>query len=158
MPTGTKHHRTTFTKTEQREAVKRTFSMVKDGESITRARKFIANELDVSPNTLWVWQDKLGMTVPNVIKTANLVKNNGTTRQSTRVTTKTNPTVIKGLEVMKGKLGNVFTSLVDQDGRYSNHDAAAISGIANVILGSCKQILVERKAMSTVAKTEHLSQ
>ena len=152
MPTGTKHHRTTFTKTEQREAVKRTFSMVKNGESITRARKFIANELDVSPNTLWVWQDKLGMTVPNVIKTADLVKSSG--RKSTKLTT--NPNVIKGLEVMKGKLGNVFTSLVDQDGRYSNHDAAAISGIANVILGSCKQILVERKAIGTVNKTEHL--
>ena len=158
MPTGTIHRKHTFTKTEKREAVKRTFSLFRNGDSITRARKFVSNELGISPNTLWVWQDKLGMSVPNVIKTANLVKNNGTTRQSTRVTTKTNPNVIKGLEVMKGKLGNVFTSLVDQDGRYSNHDAAAISGIANVILGSCKQILVERKAISTVAKTEHLSQ
>ena len=157
MPIKTKHHRTTFTKTEQRKAVNRVFSLVRDGDSITRARKFIANEFNVSPNTLWVWQDKLGMSVPNVIKTANLVKNNGTTRQSARLTTRTNPNVIKGLEVMKGKLGNVFTSLVDQDGRYSNHDAAAISGIANVILGSCKQILVERKAISKVAKTEHLS-
>ena len=153
MPTGTTHRRHTFTKTEQRKAVKRTFSMVRDGESITRARKFVANELDVSPNTLWVWQDKLGMTVPNVIKTADLVKSSG--RKSTKLTT--NPNVIKGLEIMKGKLGTVFTSLVDQDGTYSNHDAAAISGVANVILGSCKQILVERKAIGTVAKTEHLS-
>ena len=157
MPIKTKHHRTTFTKTEQRKAVNRTFSMVKNGDSITQARKFVANDLGVSPNTIWVWQDKLGLSVPNVLKTTDLVKSNGTTRQSARLTTKTNPNVIKGLEVMKGKLGNVFTSLVDQDGRYSNHDAAAISGIANVILGSCKQILVERKAMGTVAKTEHLS-
>ena len=156
MPTETTHRKHTFTKTEQREAVKRTFSMVKDGESITRARKFIANELDVSPNTLWVWQDKLGMNVPNVIKTADLVRSNG--RQSTKLAAKTNPNVIKGLEIMKGKLGTVFTSLVDQDGTYSNKDATAISGIANVILGSCKQILVERKAISTAAKTEHLSQ
>ena len=131
--------------------------MVKNGDSITQARKFVANDLGVSPNTIWVWQDKLGLSVPNVLKTTNLIKSNGTTRQSTRLTTRTNPNVIKGLEVMKGKLGNVFTSLVDQDGRYSNHDAAAISGIANVILGSCKQILVERKAIGTVAKTEHLS-
>jgi len=58
---------------------------------------------------------------------------------------------------MKGKLGTVFTSLVDQDGRFSNTDATAISGVANVILGSCKQVLLERKAMSIVAKTEHLS-
>ena len=157
MPIGIKPHKRTFNKTEQRKAVKLTFSMVKDGDSITKARKFVANELGVSPNTIWVWQDKLGMSVPNVLKTTNLIKSNGTTRQSTRLTTRTNPNVIKGLEVMKGKLGNVFTSLVDQDGRYSNHDAAAISGIANVILGSCKQILVERKAISKVAKTEHLS-
>ena len=157
MPTGTIHRKHTFTKTEQRKAVKLTFSMVRDGDSITKARKFVANELGVSPNTIWVWQDKLGLTVPHVIKTTNLVKNNGTTRQSAKLTTKTHPNVIKGLEIMKGKLGNVFTSLVDQDGRYSNNDATAISGIANVILGSCKQILVERKAIGTVAKTEHLS-
>ena len=154
MPTGTIHRKHTFTKTEQRKAVNHVFSLVKDGDSITRARKFVANEFNVSPNTLWVWQDKLGMNVPNVIKTADLVKSNG--RQSTNLTTKSGTNVIKGLEVMKGKLGNVFTSLVDQDGTYSNNDAAAISGIANVILGSCKQILVERKAISTVAKTEHL--
>ena len=154
MPTETKHHRNTFTKTEQRKAVNRTFSLVREGESITRARKFIASELDISPNTLWVWQDKLGMKVPNVIKTADLVKSNG--RQSTKLTIKTNPNVVKGLEVMKGKLGTVFTSLVDQDGRYSNHDATAISGVANVILGSCKQVLLERKAMGKVNKTEHL--
>ena len=147
--------KTKHTKTEQRNIVNRAFALVRSGHSITNARKTIANEIGVSPNTLWVWQDKLGMNVPNVIKTADLVKSNG--RQSTNLTTKSGTNVIKGLEVMKGKLGNVFTSLVDQDGRYSNHDAAAISGIANVILGSCKQILVERKAIGTVAKTEHLS-
>ena len=58
---------------------------------------------------------------------------------------------------MKGQLGVVFTSLVNQDGRYSNTDATAISGVANVILGSCKQVLLERKALNTVAKTDHLS-
>ena len=57
---------------------------------------------------------------------------------------------------MKGKLGTVFTSLVDQDGRYSNHDATAISGVANVILGSCKQVLLERKAITKVRKTGNL--
>ena len=150
MPIGIKH-----TKTEQRRVVNRTFALVRDGHSITSARKAVAKEIGVSPNTLWTWQNKFGMTTPNVIKTTDLVKSNG--RQSTKLTTKTNPNVIKGLEIMKGKLGTVFTSLVDQDGTYSNHDAAAISGVANVILGSCKQILVERKAMGAIAKTEHLS-
>ena len=149
MPIGIKH-----TKTEQRRVVNRTFALVRNGHSITNARKTVAKEIGVSPNTLWVWQDKLRMTVPNVIKTTDLVKSSG--RQSTKLTTKTSTTAINGLEAMKGQLGIVFTSLVDQDGTYSNHDATAISGVANVILGSCKQILVERKAVSTVAKTEHL--
>ena len=156
MPTGKTHHRRTFTKTEQRKAVNAAFSLVRNGDSITRARKIIADEYNISPNTLWVWQDKLGLTVPNVIKTNDLVRNHGTTRKSTTLSTKSGANVIKGLEVMKGKLGTVFTSLVDQDGRFSNQDATAISGVANVILGSCKQVLLERKAMGKVNKTEHL--
>ena len=94
------------------------------------------------------------MTVPNVIKTADLVKNNS--HKSTKLTTKLGTSTIKGLENMKGQLGVVFTSLVDQDGRFSNQDATAISGTANVILGCCKQVLLERKAISKVNKTEHL--
>ena len=148
MSIGIKH-----TKTEQRKIVNRTFGLVRNGHSITSARKTVAKEIGVSPNTLWVWQDKFGMATPKVVKTADLVRNNGTTN----LTTKTSTTAIKGLEVMKGQLGVVFTSLVNQDGRFSNSDATAISGVANVILGSCKQVLLERKAMSTVAKTEHLS-
>ena len=149
MPIGIK-----YTKTEQRRVVNRTFALVKEGHSITNARKTIAREIGVSPNTLWVWQDKLGMNVPNVIKTVDLVKNNG--RHTTKLTTKSGTDVIKGLEVMKGKLGTVFSSLVDQDGRFSNSDATAISGVANVILGSCKQVLLERKALNTGTKTDHL--
>jgi len=148
MSIGIKH-----TKTEQRKIVNRAFGLVRNGHSITSARKTIAKEIGVSPNTLWVWQDKFGMTTPKVVKAADLVRNNGTTN----LTTKTSTTAIKGLESMKGQLGVVFTSLVNQDGRYSNTDATAISGVANVILGSCKQVLLERKAMSIVAKTEHLS-
>ena len=151
MPIGIKH-----TKTEQRRVINRTFTLVKNGHSITSARKIVAHEIGVSPNTLWVWQDKLGMKVPNVIKTTDLVNNHGTTRKSIALSTKSSTNVIKGLEVMKGKLGTVFTSLVDQDGRYSNHDATAISGVANVILGSCKQVLLERKALGKVNKTETL--
>ena len=148
MSIGIKH-----TKTEQRKIVNRTFGLVRNGHSITSARKTIAKEIGVSPNTLWVWQDKFGMTTPKVVKTTDLVKNNGTAN----LTTKTSTTAIKVLESMKGQLGVVFTSLVNQDGRYSNTDATAISGVANVILGSCKQVLLERKAMNAVAKTEHLS-
>ena len=148
MSIGIKH-----TKTEQRKVVNRVFGLVRNGHNITSARKTIAGEIGVSPNTLWVWQDKFGMTTPNTIKTADLVRNNGTSN----LATKTSTTAIKGLESMKGQLGVVFTSLVNQDGRYSNTDATAISGVANVILGSCKQVLLERKALNTVANTDHLS-
>ena len=151
MSIGIKH-----TKTEQRKVVNRVFGLVRNGHSITSARKTVAKEIGVSPNTLWVWQDKFGMTTPNVIKATDLVKNNGV-RKTAKLTTATSTAAIKGLEAMKGKLGIVFTSLVDQDGRFSNTDATAISGVANVILGSCKQVLLERKAISTVAKTDHLS-
>jgi transposase-like protein len=150
MSIGIKH-----TKTEQRKIVNRTFGLVRNGHSITNARKTVAKEIGVSPNTLWVWQNKFGMTTPNVIKATDLVKNNGV-RKTAKLTTATSTNVIKGLEVMKGKLGTVFTSLVDQDGRYSNHDATAISGVANVILGSCKQVLLERKAITKVRKTDNL--
>ena len=152
MSIGIKH-----TKTEQRRVVNRTFGLVKDGHSITNARKTIAKEIGVSTNTLWVWQNKFGMKTPTVIKTTNLVKNNGLAHQTTALTTKSGDNVIKGLEVMKGKLGTVFSSLVDQDGRFSNSDATAISGLSNAILSTCKQVLSERKAMNKVTRTEHLS-
>ena len=145
----------TFTKTNQRKAVNRTFSLVKKGNNITSARKIVATELEITPNTLWVWQNKFGMTVPHVLKTNNLVENHGIVHQSTKLTTKSSTNVIKGLELMKGQLGVVFTSLVNQDGRFTNPDATAISGVANVILGSCKQVLLERKAINKVARTEH---
>ena len=151
MPTGIKH-----TKNEKRNVINRIFTLVKSGHSITNARKTVANEVGVVPNTLFVWQSKLNMKIPTVIKTTDLVNNYGTTHKSTALSTKSGTSVIKGLEVMKGKLGTVFTSLVDQDGRFSNQDATAISGVANVILGSCKQVLLERKAMSKVTKTENL--
>ena len=150
MPIGIKH-----TKTEQRRVVNRIFSLVKNGHSITHARKTVAKELGLGANTLWVWQNKFGMKTPTVIKTANLVKNNGSIRKSTRVVTKSSTGAINGLENMKGQLGVVFTSLVDQDGRFSNQDATAISGLSNAILSTCKQVLSERKAMSRVTRTDN---
>ena len=156
MAIGKTYRKRTFTKTEQRKAVTDAFSLIKSGNSITKARKMVADELNISPNTLWTWQDKLGMTMPKVIRTADLVRNNSITHQSTKLTTKSSTTAIKGLELMKGQLGVVFSSLVNQDGRFTNQDATAISGVANVILGSCKQVLLERKAITKVSKTEHL--
>ena len=147
--------KTKHTKTQQRNIVNSVFALVRNGDSITNARKVIANEAGLSPNTLFVWQHSFKMKTPTIIKTVDLVRSNGL-RKTTKVVTKSSTNVIKGLENMKGQLGVVFTSLVDQDGRFSNQDATAISGTANVILGCCKQVLLERKAISKVNKTEHL--
>ena len=146
--------KTKHTKTEQRNLVNRTFSLVRNGDSITNARKVIANEVGVSPNTLFVWQYSYKMKTPTVIKSKGLVKSNNL-RTTTRIATKSSTNAIQGLELMKGQLGVVFTSLVNKDGEFTNSDATAISGVANVILGSCKQVISERKAMSTLTETEH---
>ena len=146
--------KTKHTKTEQRNIVNRTFALVRSGDSITNARKTIANEVGLSPNTLFVWQHSFNMKTPTVIKTKDLVRSNGL-RTTTKIVTKSSTNAIQGLELMKGQLGVVFTSLVNQDGRFTNPDATAISGVANVILGSCKQVLLERKAIDKAARTEH---
>ena len=146
--------KTKHTKTEQRNIVNRAFALVRNGHSITKARKVIANEAGLSPNTLFVWQHSFKMKTPTVIKTADLVRSNGL-RKTTKLVTKSSTNAIQGLELMKGQLGVVFTSLVNQDGRFTNLDATAISGTANVILGCCKQVLLERKAIDKVARTEH---
>ena len=143
--------KTKHTKTEQRNIVNSTFALVRNGDSITNARKVIANEAGLSPNTLFVWQHSFKMKTPTVIKTADLVRNNGL-RNTTKLVTKSSTSAIQGLENMKGQLGVVFTSLVNQDGRFTNPDATAISGVASVILGSCKQVLLERKAIAKVGK------
>jgi len=146
--------KTKHTKTEQRNIVNRAFALVRNGDSITNARKVIANEAGLSPNTLFVWQHSFKMKTPTVIKTTDLVRSNGL-RKTTKLVTKSSTSAIQGLENMKGQLGVVFTSLVNQDGRFTNPDATAISGVANVILGSCKQVLLERKAINKAARTEH---
>ena len=57
-------------KTAQRKAVNSVFTLVRNGDSVTSARKVIAKELNLSPNTLWVWQRNLGMVTPEITKTA----------------------------------------------------------------------------------------
>jgi len=146
--------KTKHTKTERRNIVNNVFALVRSGHSITEARKTIASEVGLSPNTLFIWQHSFNMKTPTVIKTKDLVRSNSL-RTTTKLVTKSSTGAIQGLESMKGKLGVVFTSLVNQDGRFTNQDATAISGTANVILGCCKQVLLERKAMDKVARTEH---
>ena len=120
--------KTKHTKTEQRNIVNNVFSLVRKGHSVTEARKTIANEIGVSPNTLFVWQHSFKMKTPTVIKTADLVKSNGL-RKSTKVVTNTNE--YSNIHEMARDTGRVMKSLVNKDERFTTKEASAISGLFN---------------------------
>jgi len=120
--------KTKHTKTERRNIINNTFSLVRNGHSITKARKTVANEIGVSPNTLFVWQHSFNMKTPIVIKTVDLVKSNGL-RKSTKVVTKSNE--YANVHEMARDTGRVMKSLVNQDGRFTTKEASAISGLFN---------------------------
>ena len=120
--------KTKHTKTQQRNLVNNTFALVRDGHSITNARKTIANEAGLSPNTLFVWQHSFKMKTPTVIKTADLVKSNSLSK-STKVVTKSNE--YANVHEMARDTGRVMKSLVNQDGRFTTKEASAISGLFN---------------------------
>ena len=121
--------KTKHTKTMQRNIVNHVFSLVRDGHSITKARKTIAKEVGVSQNTLFVWQSNLKMKTPTVIKTTNLIKNNGSTPKTAKLVTKTQEYV--NVHEMARDTGRVMKSLVNQDGRFTTKEASAISGLFN---------------------------
>ena len=110
-------------KTAQRKAVNSVFTLVRNGDSITNARKVIARELDLSPNTLWVWQSRLDMVTPEITRTTTLVKPHNVTTRTLRSTTKN----VHNISNIKTGLGDVFQSLVTKDGRFSTKEASAIS-------------------------------
>ena len=120
--------KTKHTKTEQRNIVNRAFALVRSGHSITNARKTIANEIGLSPNTLFVWQHSFKMKTPTVIKTTDLVRSNGL-RKTTKVVTKSNE--YANVHEMARDTGRVMKSLVNQDGRFTTKEASAISGLFN---------------------------
>ena len=116
------------TKTAKRTAVNNVFSLVRDGHSITNARKIVAKELNLSPTgtTLWTWQKELKMATPVVTDMSRLNNNTIIPRSNT---------VHSGISNMKSELGNVFTSLVRKDGKYNTKEASAISQVSSNILG-----------------------
>ena len=141
--------KTKHTKTEQRNIVNRAFALVRNGHSITNARKTIANEIGVSPNTLFVWQHSFKMKTPTVIKTADLVKSNGL-RKTTKVVTKSDE--YSNIHEMARDTGSVLKSLVNQDGRFTTKEAGAISGLFNGHLTLVK-LRLEASKISTKTST-----
>lgn len=136
---------TDLTKNDKVKAIKRVNSLIDDGLTLNKARNAVASELGVTPSGVAYWQRTIKVKQPT------------RATKTTTVTTKNGSNVIQGIESMKGSLGIVFNSLVVQDGRYTNQDAGAISGIANNILGCCKQVLLERKHADKVHKTQNLA-
>ena len=134
-------------KTAKRKAVNNVFSLVRSGHSITDARKRIAKELDLSStgNTLWTWQKELGMITP-VITEVSRVSNNTVISRSN--------TVHPGISNMKNELGNVFTSLVKKDGRYTTREASAISQVSSNILGLARFELEVHKYADKATKRD----
>ena len=152
MRIGTTNNKVTFTKTNQRKAVNRTFSLVKKGNSITDARKIVASELEISPNTLWVWQNKFGMTVPRVLKTNNLVEDHGIAHQSTQSRVTPYGTITEMASDVRG----VLKSIINQDGRFSTTEAGVVSILYTAELS--RMILqVEVHKINSKLGTEHIA-
>ena len=136
---------TKTTKTAQRKAVNSVFTLVRSGHSITNARKLIAKELDLSANTLWSWQNRLDMVTPVIT---------GVTRTGDNTVISRSNTVHSGISNMKNELGNVFTSLVKKDGRYSPKEAGAISQVSSNILGLARFELEVHKYADKATKRD----
>ena len=89
-----------MTKATKIKAVKRVFSLVKNGVSITEARQTVATELDLrAGSTLWNWQRKLRMVTPTIDTGLTKVNNAVVPRQRA---------VNAGISTMKHELGSVF--------------------------------------------------
>ena len=135
---------TRTTKTSMRKEVNKVFALVREGHSITTARKTIAKELGIVANTLWSWQDRLNMKTPVITNKIAKVSNN------TLIPRQSN--IDSGITSLKHQLGHVFTSLVRKDGTYTTKEASAISQVSNNILGLAKYELEVHKYADRTAK------
>ena len=130
---GTTNH----TLTQKREALKELSVLQAKGLSLNQARIQIGAKYSMTPSGIAYWQKTVNK-VKKAKKSVKLAKTN-------HVVTRHSNTTINGLETMKSKLGVVFESLCDKDGKYDHADAKAIASIAGNIIGTCRQVLLERK-------------
>ena len=134
-----------MTKATKIKAVKRVFSLVKNGVSITEARQTVAEELGLNAgSTIWNWQRKLRMVTPTIDTGLTKVNNAVVPRQRA---------VNAGISTMKHELGSVFSSLIRKDGRYTTKEASAISQVSSNILGLARlELEVHKHATRTSSK------
>ena len=138
---------TRTTKTAMRKAVNKVFALVKEGHSVTKARTIIGHEVDVSANTLWSWQDRLNLTTPT---TGNKIA-----KTNNNIVIPRQDSINSGISNMKNQLGNVFTSLVSKDGRYTTKEASAISQVSSNILGLARFELEVHKYADKMQKRDN---
>ena len=133
----------TTTLTARKDAVRRTFSLVKDGTSITKARQIVAKELNVKPNTLWLWQNKLNLKTPNVTKTV-IKRSNTVTHQDYT------------FGDMAQDVRGIMRSIVKQDGRYTIKEANVVGKLyGNEISRAKLQIEVHKHNTKISTKTKN---
>lgn len=131
----------TTTKTARRQAVMKVFSLVKEGHSVTAARKLVGKEIDRNANTLWVWQDELNLTTP-VVNNDKIATHTNNTAIARKITI--DPSIPRA----KDHLSRVLTSLVSKNGEYSTKEASAISQVSSGILGLNKHELEVAKFLN----------
>ena len=107
-------------------AIKKVFTLIKNGVNVTDARLTVAEELGLTANTIWNWQRQLKMVTPTIRTGLTKVNNDVVSRQKV---------VNAGISTMKNDLGSVFSSLIRKDGRYTTKEASAISQVSSNILG-----------------------
>ena len=144
----------TLNKTAKRNAIKRTFTLLKNGANITDARRIVADELNVKPNTLWLWQSKFNMKTPNVTRIT-----------AVHDTVKTNHVIPRNTEYSFHDISNdartVMRSIVNQDGRYTVKEANVVGKFMSNEINKAKLQLEVHKhntKISTKTKNNNLLQ
>ena len=140
--------KTTLTQTARRDAIKHVFALVKNGASITNARQIVAEELNVKPNTLWLWQSKLNMRTPNVTKITSV---------TSRVND--NHVLTHSKEYSFHDISNdarkVMRSIVNKDGRYTVKEANVVGKfMSNEISKAKLQLEVHKHNTKLSIKTK----
>jgi len=139
----------TLNKTAKRNAIKRTFTLLKNGANITDARRIVADELNIKPNTLWLWQSKLNMKTPNVVRIIT-AKN----------TVKTNHVITRNTEYSFHDISNdarrVMRSIVNKDGTYTVKEANVVGKfMSNEISKAKLQLEVHKHNAKLSIKTKN---
>ena len=128
----------TYSKTQKKAAVIKVNRLIKEGLTMNAATIAVAAEVGAHKGSVAYWIKTMNKPTTTTVKT--VTKNSNLTTTDTSAAKR-----IQGLENMKNQLGVVFTSLITKDGVFDNKDATAISSISSQILGSCKQVLLEKK-------------